>query len=214
MVGAFRARLTLGDLESDDGIAEPEIAQMANEEGWLEGGLKADLITITMEGYDHGTPYSLPVKPSPNLPNDIAVQLYPSLCFFEGTKMSVGRGTYFPFQVVGFPDSTMGDFSFTPVSIDGMSKNPKHQDKTCYGKDYRVDPISGLDLSPVVEFYEKAQNKDDYFNSYFNTLAGTYELKKQIEAGMNYAEIKATWQPGLAAFRSLRANYLLYPDFE
>ena len=108
----------------------------------------------------------------------------------------------------------MGDFSYTPVSIDGMSKNPKHQDRICYGRDYRIDPISGLDLTPVVEFYQKSQDKEDYFNSYFNTLAGTYELKKQIESGMSYAEIKRTWQPGLEAFKPLRAGYLLYPDFE
>jgi uncharacterized protein YbbC (DUF1343 family) len=192
------------------GMTVAEIAKMIDGEGWLEDNLDVELHTVAMKGYERGMSYSLPVKPSPNLPNDLSIELYPSLCFFEGTKMSVGRGTTFPFQVVGYPDSAYGDFTFTPVSIDGMAKNPKYKDEECYGVDYRKQPIKGLDLQPVIDFYNASPEKSDFFNSYFSTLAGTHELQKQIEDGMSYAEIKESWKEGLAAFESIRGKYLLY----
>ncbi|OYX16316.1 MAG: hypothetical protein B7Z16_11680, partial [Algoriphagus sp. 32-45-6] len=119
------------------GLTVGELAQMINGEKWLKGGLTVDLEVIPVANWTHAQPYSLPVKPSPNLPSDLAIKLYPSTCFFEGTVMSLGRGTYDPFQMYGYPDPKFGTFTFKPVSIDGMSKTPPHQDKLCYGVDLR-----------------------------------------------------------------------------
>ncbi len=193
------------------GLTVGELARMINGEGWLEDGKKCDLQVIPMKNYKHSDPYSLSVKPSPNLPNDQAVMLYPSLCFFEGTQMSIGRGTNFPFQVVGYPDSTFGDFTFTPVSIDGMAKHPKLQDQLCYGIDLREQaPLQKLDLSYVIDFYKKWHKEDDFFLKYFNTLAGTDQLRKQIEEGLSLKEIEASWQEGLDNYKEIRKKYLLY----
>jgi len=193
------------------GLTVGELAKMINGESWLEGGLTCNLTVIPMLNYQHSDEYILPVKPSPNLPNQQAVKLYPSLCFFEGTKMSIGRGTYFPFQVIGYPDSTFGKFTFTPISIDGMAKNPKYQDQTCYGVDLRNAPYpSRLDLSYVIDFYKKWKDEDDFFTKYFDTLAGTDELSNQIEQGKTEDEIRASWQNDLEKYKIMREKYLLY----
>lgn len=195
------------------GLTVGELAAMINGEGWLEGGIKCELLVIPMQNYQHSDAYSLPIKPSPNLPNDQSIMLYPSLCFFEGTQMSIGRGTYFPFQVIGYPDSTFGEFTFTPVSIDGMSKYPKHQDNVCFGVDLREQEAPNkLDLSYVIDFYNKWDKEEDFFTKYFDTLAGTNQLKKQIESGKSKEEIRATWQLGLEKYRALRRKYLLYEE--
>ncbi len=195
------------------GLTVGELAQMINGEGWLAGGLKCDLEVVTMEHYSHSDSYSLPVKPSPNLPNDKSIDLYPSLCFFEGTKMSIGRGTQFPFQVIGYPDEKFGKFSFTPESIVGMAKYPKYEGKKCYGVDLRTSKrLNRLDLSYVIDAYKLWKEKESFFTNYFNTLAGTDQLKKQIESGMSEKEIKETWQEGLDKYRILRKKYLLYQD--
>jgi len=193
------------------GLTVGELAKMINGESWLEGGLTCNLTVIPMLNYQHSDEYILPVKPSPNLPNQQAVKLYPSLCFFEGTKMSIGRGTYFPFQVIGYPDSTFGKFTFTPISIDGIAKNPKYQDQTCYGVDLRNAPYpSRLDLSYVIDFYKKWKDEDDFFTKYFDTLAGTDELSNQIEQGKTEDEIRASWQNDLEKYKIMREKYLLY----
>jgi len=195
------------------GLTVGELAKMINGEGWLEGGLKCDLEVVSMENYAHSDRYPLPVKPSPNLPNDQAINLYPSLCFFEGTKMSVGRGTSFPFQVVGYPDQKFGEFSFTPKSIDGMAKHPKLEGQECYGVDLRhVKRLNRLDLSYVIDFYKKWNGGESFFTKYFNTLAGTDELRKQIESGMSEEAIRQTWQSDLDAYKKLKLKYLLYED--
>ncbi len=193
------------------GLTVGELAQMINGEKWLKGEKTAELKVIPIENWDHSTTYSLPVKPSPNLPNDLSIRLYPSTCFFEGTNISVGRGTYFPFMVYGYPDADFGDFEFTPVSIDGMAKSPRYQDKTCFGVDLRDEPMtSQFTLSYVLDAYERSNNKEKFFTNYFNTLAGTDELKKMIIAGKSEKEIKDSWKQDLAEYKKLREKYLIY----
>ena len=195
------------------GMTVGELALMINGEGWLENELKCDVEVIPMVNYDHTMQYSLPVKPSPNLPNDKSIELYPSLCLFEGTSMSIGRGTHFPFQVIGYPDPAMGGFTFTPESIEGMAKNPKYEGKVCYGVDLRdKSAIGGISLKYLIDYYEKFQNKEDFFNNYFNTLAGNSELQKQVKAGLDEESIRLTWLDGLNQFKKQRDKYLLYPD--
>jgi len=194
------------------GLTVGELAQMINGEKWLAGGLQCDLVVVKMQNYTHKTNYNLPVKPSPNLPNTNAVLWYPSLCLFEGTVMSVGRGTEFPFQVVGYPDKRMGDFTFTPKSIVGMAKNPLYENQICYGKDYRNTPPLGFTLEPLIEFYKKFPQKDKFFNNFFDKLAGNSLLRKQIEQGMSNEQIQETWKQDLENYKKLRAKYLLYED--
>lgn len=194
------------------GLTVGELATMINGEGWLENRVKADIQVIRIANWDHSIAYSLPIKPSPNLPNDLAIRLYPSLCFFEGTDVSLGRGTHFPFQVFGYPDPKFGDFTFTPVSIPGMSKNPPHQGKLCYGKDLRNEPLTHtFTLGYLLEAYKASQKKEKFFNNFFDKLAGSDQLRKDILAGRSEAEIKASWQAGLEEYKKKRASYLLYP---
>lgn len=194
------------------GLTVGELAQMINGEKWLANGLTASLKIIPVKNWTHDEPYPLPVKPSPNLPNDLAIRLYPSTCFFEGTIVSLGRGTLFPFQVYGYPDSKFGDFTFTPTSIVGMSKNPPHQNKKCYGVDLRDESLSHqLTLQYLLDAFHKSGKKDEFFNRYFTTLSGTDELKKQILSGKTEEEIRKSWQDGLEAYRQIRSHYLLYP---
>lgn len=195
------------------GLTVGELANMINGESWLKDGLECDLKIVPMENYNHSDTYSLPIKPSPNLPNDHSIYLYPSLCFFEGTTISIGRGTEFPFQVIGYPNKKYGNFSFTPKSIDGMAKHPKLEGETCYGVDLRnAERPDRLDLSYLISFYNLWEEEESFFIKYFNTLVGTDELKKQIESGMSAEEIRATWQDGLATYTKLRSKYLLYED--
>lgn len=193
------------------GLSVGELAQMINGEKWLKGGLTVDLEVIPVANWNREMAYSLPVKPSPNLPTDLAIKLYPSTCLFEGTVVSLGRGTYFPFQVYGYPDPKFGSFQFTPVSIDGMSKTPPHQDKVCYGVDLRNEsPDHQFTLSYLLDAYHKSGMKEKFFNNYFNTLVGTDELKKQILSGKTEAEIRASWQKGLEEYKAKREKYLIY----
>jgi uncharacterized protein YbbC (DUF1343 family) len=195
------------------GLTVGELAKMINEEGWLQDTATCDLMVVPMRNYRHSIRYLLPVRPSPNLPNEQAVMLYPSLCFFEGTQMSIGRGTQFPFQVIGYPDSHFGRFTFTPVSIEGMSKNPKYENQRCYGVDLRtVSAPDKLDVGFVIYFYRKWEKKDDFFTEYFDTLAGTDALRKQILQGKTEIEIRATWQPALQQYKALRKKYLMYNE--
>lgn len=202
------------------GMTIAEYAKMLNGEGWLKNGVKCDLEIVKMQNWTHETRYSLPIAPSPNLPNDLSINLYPSLCFFEGTQVSIGRGTATPFQLIGHPDfekTNFNSFSFTPKSIPGVSDHPKLEGKTCYGKDFNVVKdlelilIGAFDLSYLVKCYELSENKADFFTAFFDKLAGTDELKKQIKDGMSAVEIKETWQDDLKAFEAIRSKYLLYP---
>ena len=195
------------------GLTMGELANMINGEGWLKNKIKCNLKVIKCNGYKHSCTYDLPVKPSPNLPNSLSIALYPSLCLFEGTNVSVARGTTFPFQAIGFPDSTYGGFYFIPKSIVGMAKDPMHNGKKCYGVDLRNQkPSYQFTLSFVIDFYNKTTDKEKYFNNFFNKLAGNKTLIEQIKSGMSEADIKATWQPQLENFKGLRQKYLLYPD--
>lgn len=200
------------------GLTVGELAWMINKEGWLKSAPDTcQLRIVKMENWRHGDPYWLPVKPSPNLPNDQAIRLYPSLCFFEGTNISVGRGTYYPFQMIGAPDKKYGDFSFTPVSLPGFDTKPVQKDKVCYGVDLREFPFEGgLTLRFLLDFYKKAGTDQAFFFSrpqWFDLLAGTKKLRYQIVRGLSEEEIRASWQPELDAYRQLRKKYLLYPDY-
>jgi uncharacterized protein YbbC (DUF1343 family) len=196
------------------GLTVGELANMINGEKWLEGQKSCQLTVIPVQNYTHKTRYSLPVKPSPNLPNDLAIGLYPSICLFEGTNVSVGRGTDWPFQVIGSPYYTRKAFSFTPRSVPGAT-NPPQLGQVCYGRKLSQKDIPGqFSLAFVIDFYQNSTNQDKFFNNFFNTLAGTSQLRAQIEAGKSEAEIRASWQPALQQYKNLRRKYLLYPDFE
>lgn len=200
------------------GLTVGELAWMINKEGWLKSTPDTcRLHIVKMENWRHGDPYWLPVKPSPNLPNDQAIRLYPSLCFFEGTNISIGRGTYYPFQMIGAPDKKYGDFSFTPVSLPGFDTTPVQKDKKCYGIDLREYPFEGgLTLRFLLDFYNKAGNDQAFFFArpqWFDLLAGTKKLRYQIVRGLSEEEIRASWQPQLNTYKQLRKKYLLYPDY-
>lgn len=198
------------------GLTVGELAQMINAEKWLKGGKTCDLTIIKVKNYTHDTAYSLPVKPSPNLPNDLSIRLYPSLCLFEGTQISVGRGTYSPFQMIGYPKKKFGKNVFTPKSIAGMSKYPKHQNKACYGVDFRRQEnewsIKGFSLRYLIEYYHKFGNKAKFFNGYFDTLVGNFSLQQKIKKGWTVEAIKKSWEKDLKKYKKLRTKYLLYDE--
>ncbi len=197
------------------GMTVGEYAQMVNGEGWLNGGKKCNLKVIKMKNWKHDDDYSLPVRPSPNLPNNQAVRLYPSICLFEGTAVSLGRGTPTPFQILGSPelkDQKDMTFTFTPVPIKGVSIEPPLKNQLCYGMDLRtVTPARKVDLQYVLLFYQKYPDKEKFFIPYFDKLAGTTQLKQQIKDGLTEEQIRASWKPGLDAFKAKRKKYLLYP---
>ncbi|MFC4097543.1 exo-beta-N-acetylmuramidase NamZ family protein [Euzebyella saccharophila] len=195
------------------GMTIGEYATMINEEGWLEGGKKANLKVIPLENWTYETVYSLPIRPSPNLPNDKSINLYPSLGLFEGTNVNAGRGTEFQFQRYGasFLDSTQYSFSYVPMPNFG-SKHPKEEGKKCFGKDLSQIPTKNeVSLHWVIDAYMNSGDKSNIFiTSGFTKHAGTETLQKQIEDGMTEEEIKKTWQPQLEAFKKIRAKYLRY----
>lgn len=195
------------------GMTIGEYAQMLNGENWLEGGRKADLTVITLENYTHESDYHLPIRPSPNLPSDVAITLYPSLGLFEGTNVNAGRGTEFQFQRYGasFMDSTKYDFSYVPAPNFG-SKTPKEDGKTCYGKDLsKMERMNEVSVQWVMDAYNNTLDKSKFFlTSGFTKHAGTPLLQQQIEQGLSEAEIKATWQDDLTAFKKIREKYLIY----
>lgn len=197
------------------GLTVGELALMINGEHWLDSGKTCKVDIIKVKNYTHKDHYSLPVKPSPNIPNDQAVTLYPSLGLFEGTNMSVGRGTTFPFQVIGSPNKKNGTFKFTPKSIEGMAKNPPYENVECYGADLRnlYPESSTFNLRFLIDYYNKAVDKEKYFNNFFKKLAGNTILQDQIKKGMNESQIRETWQPELNKYKILRKKYLLYTDF-
>jgi len=199
------------------GCTVGELAKMINGEKWLKDSLQCKLKVIEIQNYTHKSFYSLPIKPSPNLTNDIAIRLYPSLCLFEASSISVGRGTDFPFQVLGFPDSTFGDFTFTPVSKKGMETQPLHQNKKCYGLDLRkTDPATKFTLQYLILFYKKMKSHESFFTNpnWFHLLSGNNVLESQIKEGLSEDAIKKSWQKDLEKYKRMRKKYLLYSDFE
>lgn len=199
------------------GMTVAEYAKMINGQGWLKGGIQCYLHYVTCNNYSHQTPYNLPIKPSPNLPNQRSIYLYPSLCFFEGTTVSAGRGTKQQFQIYGHPKFPAGDFQFTPVKMSG-AKYPKHENKNCKG--YNLTHLSPeilynskrLNLDYLIEFYQDFPNKEGFFlkNNFFDKLAGNTSLRKAILAGDTAEEIRATWQKSLQQYDAMRQQYLLY----
>ncbi|MBY0432618.1 MAG: DUF1343 domain-containing protein [Cyclobacteriaceae bacterium] len=194
------------------GLTIGEIAKMINGEGWLEGKVTCELEVVTMKHWKHSDAYSLPIRPSPNLPTDNGIRWYPSTCFFEGTALSVGRGTQNPFEFIGHPDLKNQPFQFTPVSIDGMAKKPPFENVVCFGLDLRKETAPRkVSLQHLIELYQAFPDKEKFFTNYFEKLAGTDELRKQIQSGMTEEQIRKTWQKDLAAYGSMRKKYLLYP---
>jgi uncharacterized protein YbbC (DUF1343 family) len=195
------------------GLTVAELAQMINGEKWLKNGIQCELKIIKNKDYQHGNQYSLPIKPSPNLPNDLSIALYPSLCLFEGTVISVGRGTEKPFQQIGHPELTDFEHTFTPVSMPGSSAYPPFENKICYGIDFETKNFDeGISLKYLIEFYKAFPEKEEYFNSFLTKLAGTESLRQQIKAGFSEEEIKMSWQAGLEEYKVMRDKYLIYED--
>ncbi len=202
------------------GMTIGEYAQMINGEFWLKNKVVCNLKVIPCEKYTHNTPFSLPIYPSPNLRSDQAIKLYPSLALFEGTIVSVGRGTSTPFEIIGYPSFQDSSFSFTPKSSFG-AKYPKHQDKICYGYslsdfgEHGIDNHKGIYLHWLIGMY-KLNTQDGFFSNakFFDLLAGSDQLREQIEDNYSELQIKHSWQDDLNAFKQIRKKYLLYDDFE
>ena len=198
------------------GMTIGEYAKMINGEGWMSVETGCDLMVISCKNYSHASRYSPSLPPSPNLPNFNAIRLYPSLCFFEGTMISVGRGTDFPFQVFGHPDLETGSFYFTPESRPGAAVNPKLKGNSCRGFDLRdycdIHDLNKINLEWLITAYRNFPRKSDFFTDYFIILSGTDKLKEQIEAGITAEEIRAGWQEDIDNFKMIRSKYLIYPD--
>lgn len=213
---AYRSFVGMDPIPMVHGLTIGEYARMVNGQGWLKGGVTCELEVVPCSGYDHSMRYTLPVEPSPNLPNMAAVRLYPSLGLFEGTIVSVGRGTDKPFQCIGYPDNTWGDYLFTPQPGPG-SKDPPHKGVTCRGMDLRAEKAAigvaqqALDLHWLLGMYTHCADRSKFFQPFFDTLAGGPALRKAIIAGKTEAEIRSSWQPGIDAFLEMRRPYLLYP---
>lgn len=195
------------------GMTIGEYAKMINGEGWLTDGIQCEINIIPIKNYTHDLPYSLPVRPSPNLPNDQSIQLYPSLGLFEGTNINAGRGTEFQFQIYGAPflDKDAFTYLYTPEANFG-AKDPKHKGKLCYGEDLReVDTPKKVSLQWIIKAYYNSTDKSLVFNkASFTTHAGTAKLQKQIEAGLSESDIKETWKDGIEKFKKIRDKYLIY----
>ncbi|WP_310393352.1 DUF1343 domain-containing protein [Hymenobacter sp.] len=213
---AHQSFVGLDPLPIAHGLTVGELATMLNGEGWLAGGKKCRLTVVPVAaGYTHATAYPLPVRPSPNLPTAQSVRLYPSICLFEGTNVSVGRGTASPFEVIGSPaQPATRPYSFTPRPNAG-SPSPPLNGQPCHGLNLATAPTresGGLVLRYLLDFYQQSTDKPHFFGKYFEQLAGTTALREQVIAGKSEAEIRASWAPGLAKFKTLRRKYLLYPE--
>ncbi|WP_299780144.1 DUF1343 domain-containing protein [uncultured Formosa sp.] len=192
------------------GMTIGEYAQMINGQKWLKDSVQCNLTVIEMKGYTHDALYHLPIKPSPNLPNDQSINLYPSLCFFEGTNVNAGRGTDTQFQVYGSPFLKNQTFSYTPKPNSG-AKHPKHEGKVCYGVDLTEEKqLQQINLAYIIKAYQATENKTEFFNSFFTKLAGSKKLQKQIEGNLSVTEIKQSWKTGLDTYKKMRKHYVLY----
>ncbi len=196
------------------GLTMCELARMINGEGWI-GERKVELSVVPMEGWQHQQPYSLPIKPSPNLPNDQAIALYPSLCFFEATDVSVGRGTLSPFEIIGMPNPKFGTYTFTPTPTVGSDKNPLQNGKLCYGLDLRqVTPPEGLSLSYFIDFMKLSGAGAAFITrpEFFDLLSGDSSLREMLIQGCEEAEIRASWQSELDTYKKMRSKYIIYNE--
>ncbi|MCQ8877449.1 DUF1343 domain-containing protein [Pseudoalteromonas shioyasakiensis] len=209
----FRSFVGMHPIPVLHGMTVGELAKMIKGESWIDSANELDLSVFPVANYTRNTPYQVPVKPSPNLPNAQSITLYPSLCFFEATPITIGRGTDFPFQVVGYSPVALGEFSFTPRAIKGASMSPKFKDVKVQGIDLRDSTIKGLDLSLFISAYKKLNANDLVFferASFMDKLAGTDKLRLAIKAGQSQQQIKQSWQQGLERFKQQRKPYLLY----
>jgi len=217
---AFKSFVGMHAVPIVHGMTVGEYAQMVNGEFWMKDSIQCDLTVIPVANYTHSDFYELPKKPSPNLPNKYAVYLYPSLCLFEGTDVSIGRGTEYPFQVIGHPKFLLGSYIFVPRSIPGIATHPKHEGVYCngqnliaYAQEMQNNPAQ-LNLTWLLAYYNALKDKTEFFTDYFTLLVGTDLLQQQIEEGWDEAQIRESWQSGLSEFMKIRKQYLLYPDFE
>ncbi|MBR8765632.1 exo-beta-N-acetylmuramidase NamZ family protein [Porphyromonas levii] len=212
----YRSFISLLPIPTVHGLTLGEAAFMMNNEGWLRNNVRAKLSVITVKGWKHGEDYSLPVPPSPNLRTDRAILYYPTLCYFEATTWSEGRGTDAPFEQIGYPDKRIGDHTFTPIAMKGAT-SPKHKGMLCYGPTLQLrEWHKGINLEVIIEAYQASKQYGiDFVNrkSTFNLLAGNGTLYQQIMAGLSAEEMRQSWAKDLDAYRALRAKYLLYPDY-
>lgn len=215
---AYRSFVGMHPVPIVHGMTIGEYARMINGEGWLKGGRRCDLTVVECRGYDHGQFPVLEDRPSPNLPSMSAVYLYPSLGLFEGTMVSVGRGTDRPFQCIGYPGNPVGEFRFTPVAMPG-AKDPPHKDHACTGIDLREYGTfqsrmeKRIRLHWLIGFYQECPERSSYFNTFFDKLAGGADLRQRVLRSEDEDTIRASWQPALRAFLLIRRKYLLYEDF-
>ncbi len=207
----FKTFLGMHPIPIAHGLTIGELAQMINGESWLDGGKKCDIEIVTMKSWKHDDFYAIKIKPSPNMPNDHAIALYPSTCLLEQTSISVGRGTQNPFEVLGNPELKKMPYQFTPVSIDGMAKNPPYENQVCYGFDLRKEPApKKVTLKYLIDLYKICPDKEKFFGKYFNNISGNKELQEQVKKGMTEEEIRKTWKKDLDAYKEMRKKYLLY----
>ncbi len=221
----YKSGIGMFALPMSHGLTVAEFAQMANGEGWLTNKVKCKLKIIPVANYNHDMPYTLPVPPSPNLNTQQAILLYPSTCMFEGVYVNHGRGTYFPFTVLGSPYlKGKYEFSYTPTGIKGMAETPLFMDQVCYGLDLRKYDVAELrkkkqvNLQWIMELYRNSPNKEQFFDSKLSNQMGTIErligsglFRQQIIDGISEAEIRKSWEPGLSQYKVMRKKYLLYP---
>ncbi len=221
----YKSGIGMFPLPMSHGLTVGEFAMMANGEGWLTDGVKCDIEIIPVANYNHDMPYDLPVSPSPNLNTQLSILLYPSTCMFEGTYLNHGRGTYFPFTVLGSPElKGKYDFSFVPEGIKGMAENPLFKGQTCYGLDLRDVDLEQLrsskqiNLSWIIELYQAHPHQEKFFDSTLSNqmgvierLIGSGQFRDQIIQGVSEEEIRKSWEPGLSNYKAMRKQYLLYP---
>ncbi len=214
----FKSDVSWHKIAMIHGLTIGELAKMVNGEKWLENGKQCDVTVVPVKGYDHKMMYELPVIPSPSLPNALSVRLYLSLCLFEGTDISVGRGTDWPFQIIGYTNPVYGSFTFTPGDRHGMTKHVEGKGAVNYGLDLRniIPSEHKFTLKYLLDFYNKTPDKSTFFArpAFFDKLAGTDQLRLQILAGKSEDEIRASWAKDLDAYKLMRKKYLIYPDFE